>query len=82
MRIWGPVRAREMNDAYRIQKHLPRSIAVGDDEGGRVLILMSGANGFGLYLVGLGELDVEEAQYLAPSLSDFLIRETGVNLLL
>lgn len=81
VRIWGPARAREMNEAYSIQRHLPRSLAVGDDEGGRVLILMSGAQGPGLYLVGLGELEAEEARYVAASLSDFLVKEIGVDLL-
>lgn len=81
IRIWGAARAQEMNEAYELQVHIPRSLAVGDDEGGSALVLMTGNQGFGLYLVGLGELDVDDAQYIAPSLSEFLVKGVGLDVI-
>lgn len=43
IRIWGAPGCMEMNDAYNIQKYIPNSLAIGDDEGGKV---MEGANKF------------------------------------
>lgn len=81
IRIWGAERAVEMNDAYEIQKYIPVSLAIGDDEGGSVLILMDGARGFGLYTAGFGDLDLESAVFIAPTLSDLLINGIGVDAL-
>jgi hypothetical protein len=49
VRIWGPLGCIEMNEAYSIQKYIPNSLAVGDDEGGLMLVFLAGRNGFGLY---------------------------------
>ena len=38
LRIWGPDGCIEMNEAYSIQKFIPGSLAVGDDEGGRAVV--------------------------------------------
>ncbi|MHA7964452.1 SMI1/KNR4 family protein [Paenibacillus sp. CAU 1782] len=78
VRIWGAKGCTEMNEAYQIQHYIPNSLAIGDDEGGRVFIYLDGSNGFGLYLIGLGNLDVEDAIFIAPALADFLINNTGV----
>ncbi|MEO4046195.1 hypothetical protein AAFN46_03775 [Pseudomonas sp. CAU 1711] len=78
VRIWGPARVLEMNEAYEVQKNIPTSLAIGDDEGGSALILMAGDHGFGLYKVGFGDLDVDDASYIAPSLEEFLINAIGI----
>ncbi|MGP3781155.1 hypothetical protein ACTWKC_12095 [Bacillus sp. 4A_MP3] len=54
-----------MNESYEIQDYIPNSLAVGDDEGGNALIYFEGAEGFGLYIVGFGDLDPEEAVKVA-----------------
>lgn len=81
VRIWGPARVLEMNEAYEVQKNIPSSLAVGDDEGGSALILMKGGHGFGLYKVGFGDLDVDDASYIAPSLEEFLINAVGIDVI-
>ncbi|HCO7841668.1 TPA: SMI1/KNR4 family protein, partial [Escherichia coli] len=38
--------------------------------------------GFGLYLVGFGNLDLDDAVYIAPSLEALLIEEIGAEIFL
>lgn len=82
IRLWGAEGCVEMNEAYNIQAELPNSLAIGDDEGGSAIIYMKGKKGEGLYVVGFGELDVEGARYLAPTLRDLLVKGEGVGVLL
>lgn len=78
IRIWGASGCIEMNDAYNIQKYLPDSLAIGDDEGGGALLYLFGNEGFGLYLCEFGDLDINEAIKIAPSLEDFLTKNVGI----
>ncbi|WP_377887532.1 SMI1/KNR4 family protein [Alkalihalobacillus sp. R86527] len=82
IRIWGALGSIEMNEAYNIQQYIPASLAVGDDEGGRALIYLNGKSGYGLYLIGFGDLDIEGAEYVAPSLEELLTRNYGINQLM
>lgn len=82
IRIWGPSDCIEMNEAHNIQKYIPDSLAIGDDEGGNVLIYMNGKYGFGLYMVGFGNLDSEDAVLIAPSLRDLLVNNTGIDVVM
>ncbi|WP_415272817.1 SMI1/KNR4 family protein [Bacillus siamensis] len=82
IRIWSPAGCIDMNESYEIQDYIPNSLAVGDDEGGNALIYFEGAEGFGLYIVGFGDLDPEEAVKVASSLNDLLIQDTGIEKIL
>lgn len=82
IRIWGATGCTEMNEAYQIQKYIPNSLAIGDDEGGRALIYLNGSKGFGLYIIGFGNLDIEDAVFIAPTLKDLLINNIGIENLL
>lgn len=77
-RVWSPDGCIEMNKEYQIQSYIPQSLAVGDDEGGSALILMTGKNGFGLYKVDFGDLDIEDAEYISDSLRSLLIDGIGI----
>ena len=77
VRIWGPLGCIEMNTIYNVQKYIPISLAVGDDEGDMMLVLMTGENGFGLYKVGFGDICTETAEYIASSLTDLLVYGIG-----
>lgn len=79
IRIWGADGCIEMNEAYNIQESIPNSLAIADDEGGNALIYTTGQNGFGLYVIAFNDLDVDELQYVAGSLSDLLINNTGID---
>lgn len=79
IRIWGPSDCIEMNEAHYIQKYIPNSLAIGDDEGGNVLIYLEGKGGFGLYMVGFGNLDIVDAVKIAPSLRDLLVNNIGID---
>lgn len=76
-RIWSPSGCIEMNEEYEIQNYIPNSLAIGDDEGGSALILMTGNKGFGLYKVGFGDLSSEDAEYISASLEELLVNGIG-----
>ncbi|MEI5907331.1 SMI1/KNR4 family protein [Bacillus spongiae] len=82
IRIWGASGCIEMNEAYEVQRYLPNSLAIGDDEGGGALIYLHGKEGFGLYHNRFADLDIEEAVRIAPSLTELLVNNVGVNTLL
>lgn len=82
IRIWGALGCIEMNEAYEVQKYLPNSLAIGDDEGGGVLIYLQGKDGFGIYYNRFADLDIEEAVKVAPTLTELLINNIGVDILL
>jgi hypothetical protein len=79
LRIWGPDGCIEMDTAYDISKRMPGAIPIGDDGGGRVLFYMDGKKGFGLYHVGYGDLDADNAVFAGPSLSALLGRGMGMD---
>ncbi len=79
--IWSARRCIEMNNGYYIQKYIPNSIAIGDDGKGNTLLYANGKQGFGLYIVGFGNLDVEEMKYISKSLKDLLLKGIGVDIL-
>ena len=67
-----------MNDAYNIQKYIPNSLAIGDDECSNAILYANGNNGFGVYIVSFGDLSVDEMVYIADSLEEFFVNEVGV----
>lgn len=78
IRIWGADGCIEMNEAYFIQKYIPNSLAVGDDEGGNVILYAEGEKGFGIYIVAFNDLDVEEMVFIADSLEEILVSAKGI----
>lgn len=79
LRLWGADGCMEMNNAYSIQKYIPDSLAIGDDECCNVLMYTEGTSGFGIYLASLSGLDVNELHYIAESLYSFLVKGEGVD---
>jgi hypothetical protein len=79
VRIWGPSGCIEMDEGYDISKRIAGAIPIGDDGGGRVIFYMSGKEGFGLYHVGYGDLDAEDAIFTAPGLSALLEQAVGID---
>lgn len=82
IRIWGANGCIEMNEAYFIQKYIPSSLAIGDDEEGNAIIYAEGKNGFGVYVVAFNDLDVNEMIFIAGSLKEILISAKGVEKLI
>ena len=80
IRIWGANGCIEMNDAYHIQKYIPNSLAIGDDECSNAVLYANGNNGFGVYMVSFSDLGVEEMVYIADSLEEFLVNEEGIDI--
>lgn len=78
VRIWGARGCIDMNEAYHIQKYIPNSLAIGDDECGNTLIYAYGKNDFGVYIVAFNDLDVNELVYISGSLKEFFVDGIGV----
>jgi hypothetical protein len=78
VRIWGPDSCIEMDDGYGIRRRIPGAFPIGDDGGGRVIFYQHGKRGTGLYHVGYGNLDREDAAFIATSLRDFLTKAVGI----
>lgn len=82
IRIWGADGCIELNEAYFIQKYIPNSLAIGDDEDGNAIIYAEGKNGFGVYAVAFNDLDVDEMIFISESLKEILIFATGIEKLI
>lgn len=80
-RIWSPLGCIQMNEGYKIQNYIPNSLAIGDDEGGSALVMMTGNKGFGLYKVDFGDLDADSAEYISASLEELLIKGIGAEVI-
>lgn len=79
IRIWGANGCIEMNAAYSVQKYIPNSLAIGDDECCNVILYASGHEGFGVYMVSLSDLDVDEMVFISNSLEDFFVKGKGLD---
>ena len=79
IRIWGANGCIEMNVAYKIQKFIPCSLAIADDEECNVVIYATGKNGFGLYVVSISDLEIDEMIYVSQSLADLLVHGEGID---
>jgi len=78
LRIWHPNTCAEMDEGYGISTRLHGAIPIGDDGGGRVLLYFTGTGGRGLYRVGYGDLDPEDAAWVAASLDKLLSTGDGM----
>lgn len=81
LRIWGAKGCLEINKEHHVQKYIPESLAIGDDEGGQIIFYAKGSNGYGLYKVGFGNLDINDAEFISPSLRSLLIDGVGAEVL-
>lgn len=79
IRIWGANGCVEMNTAYFIQKYIPDSLAIGDDECGNAVLYAYGYKGFGVYIVPLNDLEIDEMVFISTSLEDFFVNEKGID---
>lgn len=78
LRIWGPIGCIEMDEGYGIRQRIPGAVPIGDDGGGQVIFYQRGKQGFGLYHVGYGNLDGDDAIWMAPTLTIFLTKCVGI----
>lgn len=79
LRLWGPSGCVEMDESYDIGARIEGALPVGDNGGGGALLYMEGKDGPGLYKVGFGDLDREDAVWVAPSLRKLLTEGEGVD---
>ena len=78
IRIWGPMGCIEMDEGYGIRQRILDAIPIGDDGGGHILFYAHGGQGYGLYHVGYGNLNRDDAIWIAATLDDLLTNATGI----
>lgn len=71
LRLYGPMRCAEMDDAYGVSEKIPGAVPVGDNGGGEAIIFLPRPDR-GVYRVGYGSLALEETIYIARSLEALL----------
>lgn len=76
IRIWGATGCVEMNAVYHIQKYIPGSLTIGNDEDGNAILYAKGKSGFGIYTVVFNDLDFDEMIFIPKSLKELLILAT------
>jgi hypothetical protein len=79
--IWSSARCRELDLAYHIRDSIPDGFPVGDDGKNHVIYYHNGKRGYGLYLVGFGCLDPEEAIWLTDSITSLLHDASGMDVI-
>jgi hypothetical protein len=79
LRIWGPQGCLEMDEGYGISRRIPGAIPIGDNGGNQAVFYLNGHHGSGLYRVGFGNLDAEDAVFIAPSLQELLREGFGLD---
>lgn len=78
LRIWGPPGCLEMDEGYGIRERIPGAFPFGDDGGGHILFFANGHQGRGIYHVGYGNLDLDDAIWVAPNLRSLLVDGEGI----
>ena len=81
IRIWSPEGCIDQEEGYEISKFMPGSFPFGDNGGGKILFYDNGNNGYGIYSVGYGNLDIDEAVFISNSLKEILINSDGIEFL-
>lgn len=67
-RFWSPDEVLEIDTAYGVSAAVPRSIPIGSNGGGRLIIVRDGR----VFSVGYGALHEDQLRLLANSLKEFL----------
>lgn len=73
-------RCEEFHFAPFLDDFFQRAWLIGDDLGDLVHFYGEGKDGFGLYRVGAGSLCFEEAEKIADTLTDFLVKGIGIDI--
>ncbi|WP_317368704.1 SMI1/KNR4 family protein [uncultured Tyzzerella sp.] len=81
LRLWGAEGCIEMNSAYEIQRYIPNSLAIGDNEEGSAILYVNHNNKFGIYKIDFNDLDIEELSYVSKSLFDLLVNGIGLDII-
>lgn len=79
LRFWSPARVDELNAEHGLQADIPGGLAVGDDEGGKILVYMPGMAGFGLHLSSWARPYPDDAIFVAGTVTELLERGEGID---
>lgn len=80
-RIWGASGCLEMNRAYEVQNHIPKCIAIGDNESGFILVYVEKNASLGLHLISLSNLDIDDSILISGTLNELIHQGKNIHLL-
>jgi hypothetical protein len=63
---------QERNSTYEVDEYAPGWLMIGDDSGGRAVLLSARQDPPGVFIVGTGSMVPEDAEQLAPTLETWL----------
>jgi len=66
----------ERNDTFEVQKYAPGFIAVGDDSGGRAIMVPLRTSG--IFLVDHGSMDPDDMEEIGSSIIDWIDRDCPI----
>lgn len=81
--IWNASMALEKREEFYapfLHDFMDKVWLIGDDLGDLVYFYGEGKDGFGLYRVGAGSLSFVDADKIADSLTDFLVKGVGIDI--
>lgn len=81
LRLWGAEGCIEMNCAYEIQRYIPNSLAIWDNEEGSDILYANYNNKFGIYKIDFNDLDIEKLSYISESLLELLVDGIGLGII-
>ena len=67
IKIYASDEVVERNDTFEVAEYAPEYLAIGDDSGGRAIMIPY--SGKGVYIVDQGSMDPDEMQFVSESLS-------------
>lgn len=70
--LYGTDILEERNNSYQVQKYLPGYISIGDDSGGKAILLHAGAPDENVYMTGYGALDTGSLEVLATDFNTWV----------
>jgi SMI1 / KNR4 family (SUKH-1) len=64
----------ERNSTYEVGEYAPGWVMIGDDSGGRAILLNARQDPIGVFIVGTGSMVPDDAEQLAPTIESWLDR--------
>lgn len=70
--LYAPANLRERNEAYETRRFCPGFVTIGDDGGGRAILLSLSASDSAVYCVDHGSMMPEDFETIAPEVGAWL----------
>lgn len=69
--VYAPEDVVERNETFQVKEYCPGHITIGDDSGGKAIVIATDKDPCPVYIVGHGCMDTEYFHFVASSLSEW-----------